>query len=161
MTMRAVELKLGGTLKILMSEAVVPQAGCFVTVRYQGFTIKAKGDAMAYTLPADKQVHVQVSYVDAGGNPAAVDGDVTWDSSNETIVEIVVDAADSTKAIVRAAGKVGSAQVTAYADADLGDGVREIATTMDVTVMAGEAVAGTITPVGEPEPIPYVDPRKS
>ena len=38
---------------------------------YDGFTIKAKGDAMAYTLPVDKQVHVQVTYVDAGGNPAA------------------------------------------------------------------------------------------
>jgi hypothetical protein len=27
-------------------------------------------------------------------------------------------------------------------------------TTMDVTVVAGEAVAGTISPVGEPEDIP-------
>jgi hypothetical protein len=50
--------------------------------------------------------------------------------------------------------------MTAYADADLGERVRELATTMDVTVMAGEAVAGTITPVGEPEPIPHVDHRK-
>jgi hypothetical protein len=34
------------------------------------------------------------------------------------------------------------------------------ATTMDVTVIAGEAVTGTITPVDEPEPIPHVDHRK-
>ena len=68
---RALELRLGGTLKILMSEADAPRAGCFVTLTYDGFTIKAKGDAMAYTLPVDKQVHVQVTYVDAGGNPAA------------------------------------------------------------------------------------------
>jgi hypothetical protein len=38
--------------------------------------------------------------------------------------------------------------------------VKELLTTMDVTVVAGEAVAGTITRVGEPEPISHVDHRK-
>ena len=156
---RALELRLGGTLKILMSEADAPRAGCFVTLTYDGFTIKAKGDAMAYTLPVDKQVHVQVTYVDAGGNPASVD-DVTWDSSDETIIAVFTDSADHTKALLRPGGKVGQAQVTAAADVDLGEGVKELLTTMDVTVVAGEAVAGTITPVGEPEPISHVDHRK-
>jgi hypothetical protein len=31
--------------------------------------------------------------------------------------------------------------------------VRELITTMDVEIVAGEAIAGTITPVGEPQPI--------
>jgi hypothetical protein len=151
--MRALELKLGGTLKIIASEIEQPTAGCYVTLRYDGFTIKARGDEMSYTLPADKQVHMQVAYVDANGNPAAVDGAVAWDSSNDTIVTVEADSTDSTKVTVRAAGKVGNAQVTAIADADLGAGVRELTTTMDVSVVAGEAVAGTITPAGPPEPI--------
>jgi|SRR5215831_212578 len=151
--MRAVELKLGGTLKIIASEIEQPGAGCYVTLRYDGFTIKARGDEMSYTLPADKQVGVQVAYVDSSGNPAIVDGSVAWDSSNDTIVTVEVDAADSTKAIVRATGKVGNTQVSAIADADLGEGVRELVTTMDVAIVAGEAVAGTITPAGPAEPI--------
>jgi hypothetical protein len=32
--------------------------------------------------------------------------------------------------------------------------VRELVTLLDVTVVGGEAVAGTITPVGEVEPKP-------
>jgi hypothetical protein len=109
---------------------------------------------MAYTLPVGKQVHVQVSYVDSAGNPAVVDGLVAWDSSDQNIVDVLVDDTDSTLAIVRAEGKVGLCQVTATADADLGLGTRTLITTMDVEVVAGEAVAGSITPVGEPEDIP-------
>jgi hypothetical protein len=158
--MRAVELKLGGTLKILMSEVDAPQPGCFLTIRYDGFTIKAKGDAMAYTLPADKQVHVQGSYVDAGGNPAVVDGEVTWDSSNEKSSRSWSMPPTRRRQSCAPPARSAARRSPAYADADLGDGVREIATTMDVTVMAGEAVAGTIAPVSEPEPIPHVEHRK-
>lgn len=154
--MTTVQFQLGGTLKFVAEAAATDR--CRVTLRYDNFTVTAGGNKMAYVLPADKQVHVQVSYVDASGNPATIDGDVTWDSSNETLVEVIVDSSDSTKAIVRAKGEVGQAQVTALADADLDDeGTREIATTMDVTLMAGEAVAGTITPEGEAEDIPQVE----
>jgi hypothetical protein len=109
---------------------------------------------MAYTLPVGKQVEVQVSYVDAAGNPAAVDGLVAWDSSDQSVVDVLVDDNDSTLATVRAEGGVGNCQVTATADADLGAGTRSLVTTMDVTCVAGEAVAGTIAPVGEPVDIP-------
>jgi hypothetical protein len=47
----------------------------------------------------------------------------------------------------------------ATADADLGDGVRELNTLLDVTLVAGEAVTGTINVVGDPQPItPPVKP---
>ena len=149
---RALEVKLGGTLKLLFEE-VETKAGIFVTLQYDSFKLKVRGDEMGYTLPADKTVGVQVSYVDANGNPATVDGDVTWDSSDEDIAYTQVDPADSTKAWVRPGTKIGQAQITATADADLGDGTRELITLMDVQVVGGEAVAGTITPVGEPGPI--------
>lgn len=112
---------------------------------------------MSYTLAVGTQVHVQVSYVDAAGNPATIDGDVSWSSSDETIATVMADAGDSTKAIVRAVGKLGQAQITATADADLGEGVRALITPMDVEIVAGEAVAGTIAPVGGAEPIPQVE----
>jgi hypothetical protein len=86
-----------------------------------------------------------------------VDGPVNWTSSDTTIVEVVADATDSTDAIVQAKGLVGQAQVSAVGDADLGTGVRSIVTLMDVSVVAGEAVAGTISPVGDQIP-PSVQP---
>jgi hypothetical protein len=84
---------------------------------------------------------------------------VSWASSDETIARVVVDAGDTTGASVEAQGKIGQAQITATADADLGTGVRELVTLMDLTVVAGEAVAGTIEPVGAPIP-PQVTPTR-
>jgi len=90
---------------------------------------------------------------DANGNPAVVDGDVTWASSDEALCSVAVDAADSTKCLIGAPSITGDAQVTATADADLGDGMRELVLLLDVHVVAGEAVAGTIEPIGEQSPI--------
>jgi hypothetical protein len=98
------------------------------------------------------QVNVQVAYVDKGGNPAAIDGEVTWSSSNDAIVSVSSQGPDI--ANVMAMSTLGSAQVTASADADLGAGTRTLLTLLDVTVVAGEAVAGTISPIGTPGPIP-------
>lgn len=129
-------------------------AGCFVTLTFDTFTVTARGENMAYTLPADKQIKMKVSYVDANGNPAIVDGDVSWASSNTAIINAVVNPSNTFEAVVRPGTQIGQAQVTATADADLGSGVRQLVTLMDVTVVGGEAVAGVIEPVGDPEPIP-------
>jgi uncharacterized Zn-binding protein involved in type VI secretion len=150
--MTTVQFQLGGTLKFITDEP--SPAGAFITLRYDGFTITARADQMAYKLPNDKAVKVQVSYVDAKGNPAAVDGDVTWDTSDATIATVTAETGDSTIATVIPADKVGQVQINATADADLGAGVTTLVTTMDVEVLAGQAVAGTISPVGEPIPIP-------
>lgn len=148
--MTSVEFKLGGTLTFLVEE----EGYVLVTLRFDDLTVTARGENMAYTLASKMQVHVQVAYVDAAGNPAVVDGPVQWTSSDTTIATVTVDGADSSKALVAAVGPIGQAQVKAVADADLGAGVRNLTTPMDVTVAAGEAVAGTISPVGPAEPIP-------
>jgi hypothetical protein len=109
---------------------------------------------MSYTLPSGMQVTCQISYVDAAGNPAVVDGDVAWSSSDETKLVVFVNSQDSTKVVLRTVGPVGLVQVKATADADLGAGVRELVTTADVDIIAGEAVAGMISPIGPAEPIP-------
>jgi len=115
---------------------------------------------MAYTLPVDKMIVVQVSYVDSAGNPAAIDGLVGWSSSNSSIAAIAPDTGDSSICSIIPQGTLGSSQITATADADLGDGVKPLITTMDLTVVAGEAVAGTINVVADPQPIaPHAEPQ--
>jgi hypothetical protein len=153
--MKTIDFQLGGTLKIESREE--PAGSAVITLRYDdGFTVTAKTTEefnMAYTLANDHKVQVQISYVDAKGNPAEVDGPVAWSSSNEQVLTVEVDAADSTLATILPGDQLSQAQVVATADADLGAGVTQIITTMDVTVVAGQAVAGTIAPVGEAVPI--------
>jgi hypothetical protein len=151
--MNQLEISFGSPLRIVIAQEE-PQAVIvsWLTIWYGDFKVKAKGDVM-YTMPVDKMVKMQVSYVDARGNPAVVDGPVTWTSSDETIIKVRVDASDSTMVMVVPAGAVGQAQVVATADADLGAGVRSLVTTADIDIVAGEAVAGTITPVGEATPV--------
>jgi hypothetical protein len=145
-----VTIAIGEPLELLL----LPASGhCIVRARLGAFTATATGFEMAYTLPARMQIQVRVDYVDAAGNPAAV-GDVTWDSSASNIISVTVDANDSQQCTIVAPGTLGTAQITATADADIGTGVRTLVTTIDVSVVAGEAVAGTISPVGEVQPIP-------
>lgn len=146
-----INLQIGGSLELVLRPP--PQGAVIVTTRFGGFSVTTKGTKMAYTLPSDMCVDVQIAYVDAAGNPAVVDGAVTWTSSAATIVTAAVDAADSTKCLISAIGPVGNAQITATADADLGAGVTNVVTLFDVTVVAGQAVAGTITVIDTPRPI--------
>jgi len=149
-----ITLTLGGSVNLnLVLTPPTPEVQCFVMVTYEQFIITAKGTNMAYTLPADHFVKVQVSYVDRDGNPAAVDN-IAWSSDPPTIISAQVDGSDPTMVTVTPVGAVGNAQVTATADADLGEGVTALVTTMDITVVAGQAVAGTISPVGPAEPLP-------
>jgi hypothetical protein len=43
--------------------------------------------------------------------------------------------------------------VSASADVDLGTGVKQLVTTADIGLVAGEAVSGTIQPVGDAVPV--------
>jgi hypothetical protein len=152
MNEQRIEIAFVTPLQLMQVTAPQAQGYSKLTIIYEQFTITAKGDVM-YTLPVDKLVKMQVSYVDAQGNPATVDGPVIWASSDDDMLAIEVDSGDSTICKVTPVGAVGQAQVTATADADLGSGVRSLITVCDITVVAGEAVAGTIEPIGEAEPI--------
>jgi uncharacterized protein YgbK (DUF1537 family) len=150
-TVSRVEIVFGNVLKIM--EVPTPEPGRqLLTVVYGQFAITAEGDHVMYNLPVDHTVTMQVSYVDSAGNPAKVDGAVEWFTANEELATIEVDASDDTicKVIPK---KTGRTQISAKADADLGEGVRELLTVCDIMLVAGEAVAGSIQPVSEPEPI--------
>ena len=148
-----IEISFTSPLKIVQVEEPSPILAV-LTITYQRFTITAKGDRFMFTLPVDDAVKMQVTYVDAEGNPAKVDGPITWASSDETLAEVEVDSVDSSIVTVTPVGPTGQVQITAAADADLGAGVRELITVCDISLVAGEAVAGTIQPVGEPFPKP-------
>jgi len=147
-------LTLGGSVKLVLTTETAPRGTCVIKTTYNGFVTIAKGFEMSYNLPADHFVNVQVSYVDSRGNPAAVDGPVTWAVAPEGIVTVTPDSVNSSECTITPVGALGNAQVSATADADLGEGVTTLVTLLDVSVVAGEAVAGTIAPVGPPEPLP-------
>jgi len=146
-----VEIVFSNPLQIM--EVPIPDTGgALLTIAYEKFVITMKGDEVMYNLPADHTVTMQVSYVDGAGNPAKVDGAVTWFTANEELATIEVDPNDNTICKVIPVA-VGRTQVSAKADADLGEGTRELLTVCDIMIVAGEAVAGSIQPVDEPQPM--------
>lgn len=153
-----IEIVFKNTLQI--AEVAPPQGGVVLRITFEQFTITAKGEYVMYTLPVDHTVLMQIAYVDVKGNPATVDNEVAWQSSDVSIVTVTVDTGDTAMCRVTPVGSVGQVQVTAICDADLGEGVRNLVTLCDIEIVGGEAVAGTIQPVGEPDPIePHAAPR--
>src|SRR5215472_9703611 len=144
-----------GTIALdLVVTPPAPALRCFVRTIINGIATISEGFAMAYNLPDGMQVAVEVAYVDADGNPASVDGPATWTSSDATIATVTATADYAATIAATKGGTLGTAQITATADADLGSGTTNLLTTFDVTVVAGQAVSGTITPTGAATPIP-------
>jgi hypothetical protein len=115
-----------------------------------------EGEVMALTLTAVQQASLSVKAVDAKGNPAEVEN-VVFDGSDPNIITLLPDAEDPTTAWVVAVGTPGNAQVTVTADADIGEGEKNLQGILDVTVVAAEAVALEIE-AGVPEDQPTEPP---
>ena len=81
-----------------------------------------------------------VVITDKKGNPAAVQGAPVWASSDDTKLTVTASA-DGMEADISAVGPLGDVQVVVTADSDLGDGVTNITGTLDVTIVASQAVA--------------------
>ena len=148
-----IKFQIGGLIEFI--KPIPNRTGdVIVTVRYDGFTATSKGTHMSYSLPNGKLINVQVAFVDSKGAPAKVDGVVTWASSDTSIATTLVDPGDSTICRISSVA-VGSTTISAEADADLGAGIRALTVTLDLMVVevGGEAVAGTITVIGEPQDI--------
>lgn len=120
-----------------------PRLVLSVKDRESGITYK--GILMAFVLSAVQEVDVVVSgAVDARGNPAAFQGVPEWQVSDENVLS-VTPSPDGMSAVVKAVGLVSSAQVSVSVDADLGEGVKPLVATLDVEVVAGEAVSLNIS----------------
>lgn len=99
-----------------------------------------------------QQATLSISAVDRKGKPASVDS-IVFTSSDESVATVAADPSDASKATLKAVN-AGTAQINVSADADLGDGVNTLTGTLDVTVVAGQAIAlaiGTGTPEEQPE----------
>jgi len=125
---RAVRLKL--KLKVIDEKGVLVK------------TIHEEDGEMGVTILTDMQkVDLSVSAVDAKGFPAQVEAaSVEWKSSDDTILTVVEDPNDETKAVAVAV-KPGTAQIQVSADADLGAGVVTISGVADVEVTSSQATA--------------------
>ena len=99
---------------------------------------------MSETLGVGHYATITVEWKDAAGNAAKVDGPTNWASTAPDVLSVTVATGNPLIANAKAL-KIGSAQIHATADADLGDGVKTVTSTIDVTVIAGEAVGGSMT----------------
>lgn len=119
-------------------------------VSQRGLGIVFVGGKLMLLLSNAQKVSAALDPTDQYGNPARIDGVPTWNNSDATIVQLDV-AADGLTAVVTALGPLGTAQISASVDADLGAGVRPLTVTSDIQVEASEAVALGIK-FGAPEP---------
>lgn len=111
-------------------------------VRARTSTLPQKGDPMAdpVHIQADQEFLATISGIlDAEGNPTTLDGVPTWESSDETLVDLRV-AADGLSAIVGSFTGQGGATVTVRADGRHGPDVVELIGVLSVIVAPADAV---------------------
>jgi hypothetical protein len=107
-----------------------------------------RGVAPMLQLTNTQQCGLAVSAVDRKGNAARVDA-IVFSSSDVSVATVAADDLDASKALVKAVAP-GTAQINVTADADLGDGVAPLSGTLDIVVVAGQAV-GFVINTGTPE----------
>jgi hypothetical protein len=114
----------------------------------KGISFTAEGDHMALVVKdtdVPGTVTATVTFADAKGKPAKVDGVPTWVASDPTIVDTVTPAADGLSAVLHVTDTVGVSQITVSADVDLGSGVNSVDFVDTVSVIAGDAVSATFS----------------
>ena len=115
--------------------------------------------AMSIVLKDTQRVTINVSPVDAKGNPAQVDGAPVWAVVGPGIVTLA-PSADGMTCVATTTGDLGTTQVTVTADADVGEGVQTISGLLDVEVVGGTAVSLAVA-AGVPEEIPAPVPSEA
>lgn len=92
------------------------------------------------TMTTTQQTPVSVKLVDRLGKPAQPDGVPEWLTDNSDVL-ILEPAADGLSCVVKAAGIVGSANVTVNADGRSGPDVFPIVGTLNFEVTQADAVS--------------------
>lgn len=138
------KITLAAPIYIDIEEAQPPQGGhrAVFTTEINGITFK--GENVSEILGVGHYATVTVEWKDAHGNPAKVDGPTKWESTDPAVLTVTVSTGNPLIANAKAIA-IGSAQIHATADADLGEGIKTVTSTIDVTVIAGEAVGGEMT----------------
>jgi len=115
------------------------------TPQYRRWPLFVGEITMAFQLTATQQVDLTIAATDRRGNPAPVDGVPEWATDNSDVLALV-PSADGMTCTVKATGVLGTGRVQMTADADRTDGVRQIIGTLDIEVVAGDAVQVALTP---------------
>ena len=89
-------------------------------------------------LKVTQAVPVSLSITDKKGNAAKVDGAPQWAVTAPELATLAVSE-DGMSAVVTPVGPIGAFKVQVKADADLGEGVKEIVGELDVELTAGDA----------------------
>jgi len=101
--------------------------------------------AQTGTMQSGSRATLSVEWKQANGQPARVDGETAWTSSDESVIELSESAGNSQIVTLISLGPTGTVQIQASADADMGDGMKPVTSVMDITVIGGEAEGGEIT----------------
>ena len=94
--------------------------------------------ALAMAIKAGNQVKISIDPRDAFGNKARVENTV-W-QLNDPSLGALQPSSDGVSVVFSSIGKVGQAVVEVAADADLSDGIRNIAGSVAIDIEPGEAV---------------------
>jgi hypothetical protein len=89
-------------------------------------------------LPVDKKLKVSIAIKDKFNNLAKVDGMPQWALSSADLGALAVSE-DGMSAEFQPVGAIGALKVQVKADADLGEGVKEILGELEIELLAGEA----------------------
>jgi hypothetical protein len=103
-----------------------------------------RGENMDGTMQVGTYATLSVQWNDSKGNPAKVDGPTKWESTAPDTVQVTVSTGNPLISNLFAPGPVGTADIHATADADMGEGTKSVTATCKITVISGEAVAGDI-----------------
>lgn len=93
---------------------------------------------MSLILTDSQKVSLVVSPVNAAGNTAPIENG-QWSSSDDSVLVVNVSE-NGLAAEVVTTGKLGNAQIRFACDAKIGEGESALLATLDVEVVAGEAV---------------------
>lgn len=126
-----------------------PGAAASALLKVNGAGWSVKGNAMAAAIQIGQSVGLTISFLDAGGQPAAKPGPVAWTSSDATTVSVAANTTDDTQATAVSVAEGKTATVTATSGT--------LSATIDISVGAGPAVSASIA-AGTPFPTPAVAP---
>jgi len=128
-----------------------------LSVVLDGITIIGD-EAMDVKIPEGKRAKFQVVPQDVSGNPAPIDGNVTWSSVDQTLLQVVPDTASANQSQAwienNVGGSLGVCGIKVGADADTGSGVVTISATFEFEAVAGQAAGYGLNQVGALEDIP-------
>ncbi len=130
------ELKrIGDVLEKLVVVLTPPSAMRIVFFVEEGGKMR-RVDKMFQKVTESKKFAIKIT--DKFGNDAKVDGAPVWAVTDEALAGVVV-AEDGMSAVVTPVGPLGSLKVQVKADADLGEGVKELLGELDLDLVAGDA----------------------